>query len=127
VDSDEEGRVPLLVIDGQEVSWEKFGRMVMGFEGYHAPSTLAGGGVLIAQSAVALKRETLGRFDEDARAQSATWRNEDVEYRKDTLPPGTRSRYIDNNNGVRMHVLEAGFEDRGRPCVVLLQGFPASG
>jgi hypothetical protein len=33
-DSDEEGRVPLLVIDGQEVSWEKFGRMVMGFEGW---------------------------------------------------------------------------------------------
>jgi hypothetical protein len=26
--------VPLLVIDGQEVSWEKFGRMVMGFEGW---------------------------------------------------------------------------------------------
>ncbi len=33
-DSDEEGRVPLLIIDGQEVSWEKFGRMVMGFEGW---------------------------------------------------------------------------------------------
>jgi hypothetical protein len=33
-DSDEDGRVPLLVIDGQEVSWEKFGRMVMGFEGW---------------------------------------------------------------------------------------------
>jgi pimeloyl-ACP methyl ester carboxylesterase len=85
---------------------------------------LQGAGVLIAQSAVASKRETLSRFDEDARAQSATWRNEDVEYGKDTLPPGTRSRYIDNNNGVRMHVLEAGFEDRGRPCVVLLHGFP---
>jgi hypothetical protein len=33
-DSDEEGRVPLLVIDGQEVSWEKFGRMVMAFESW---------------------------------------------------------------------------------------------
>jgi hypothetical protein len=33
-DSNEEGRVPLLVIDGQEVSWEKFDRMVMGFEGW---------------------------------------------------------------------------------------------
>ncbi len=33
-DSNEDGRVPLLVIDGQEVSWEKFGRMVMGFEGW---------------------------------------------------------------------------------------------
>jgi hypothetical protein len=33
-DSNEDGRVPLLVIDGQEVSWEKFGRIVMGFEGW---------------------------------------------------------------------------------------------
>jgi alpha-beta hydrolase superfamily lysophospholipase len=51
-------------------------------------------------------------------------RNENVEYGHDTLPLGIRSRYIDNNNGVRMHFLEAGFEDRARPCVVLLHGFP---
>jgi pimeloyl-ACP methyl ester carboxylesterase len=50
--------------------------------------------------------------------------NAAVEYRPDTLPPGIRSRYVDNNNGVRMHILEAGFEERGRPCVVLLHGFP---
>jgi pimeloyl-ACP methyl ester carboxylesterase len=51
-------------------------------------------------------------------------RNENVEYGHDTLPLGIRSRYIDNNNGLRMHFLEAGFEDRARPCVVLLHGFP---
>jgi hypothetical protein len=33
-DSAEDGRVPLLVIDGREVSWEQFGRMLMTFEGW---------------------------------------------------------------------------------------------
>src|SRR5713226_5581504 len=51
-------------------------------------------------------------------------RNESVEYGKDTLPRGIRSRRVDNNNGVTMHVLEAGFEVPGRRCVVLLHGFP---
>jgi len=40
------------------------------------------------------------------------------------LPPGIRSRYVENINGLRMHVLEAGFETHGRPCVLLLHGFP---
>ncbi|MEQ1806454.1 MAG: alpha/beta hydrolase [Burkholderiaceae bacterium] len=41
------------------------------------------------------------------------------------LPAGIRSRFIDNGNGLTMHVLEAGFEeDATRPCVVLLHGFP---
>jgi len=40
------------------------------------------------------------------------------------LPPGIRSRFVDNVNGLRMHVLEAGFEVRGRPAVVFLHGFP---
>jgi pimeloyl-ACP methyl ester carboxylesterase len=39
------------------------------------------------------------------------------------LPPGIRARFLDNINGLRMHVLEAGFETKGRPCV-LLHGFP---
>jgi hypothetical protein len=33
-DRSEDGRVPLLVIDGQEVSWYKLGRMLMTFEGW---------------------------------------------------------------------------------------------
>jgi hypothetical protein len=33
-DSAEGGRVPLLVIDGREVTWEEFGRMLMTFEGW---------------------------------------------------------------------------------------------
>jgi pimeloyl-ACP methyl ester carboxylesterase len=40
------------------------------------------------------------------------------------LPPGIRSRFIDGINGLRMHVLEAGFETADRPCVLLLHGFP---
>jgi len=40
------------------------------------------------------------------------------------LPPGVRSRLVDNGNGLSMHVLEAGFDPPGRPCVLLLHGFP---
>lgn len=40
------------------------------------------------------------------------------------LPPSIRSRTVDGINGLRMHVLEAGFETRGRPCLLLLHGFP---
>jgi pimeloyl-ACP methyl ester carboxylesterase len=41
-----------------------------------------------------------------------------------TLAQGIRSRFIDNINGLRVHVLEAGFEGTGRPCILLLHGFP---
>lgn len=40
------------------------------------------------------------------------------------LPATIRSRHVDGINGLRVHVLEAGFETRGRPCVLLLHGFP---
>ncbi|HLG80680.1 MAG TPA: alpha/beta hydrolase [Bradyrhizobium sp.] len=40
------------------------------------------------------------------------------------LPSSIRSRTVDNINGLTMHVLEAGFETRGRPCILLLHGFP---
>ncbi|MGA8382932.1 MAG: alpha/beta fold hydrolase [Stellaceae bacterium] len=40
------------------------------------------------------------------------------------LPAGIRSRFVPGINGLRVHVLEAGFEQRGRPCVLLLHGFP---
>src|ERR1043166_6452419 len=41
-----------------------------------------------------------------------------------TLPRGIRARFVDNINGLVMHVLEAGFEAEGRPCLLLLHGFP---
>jgi pimeloyl-ACP methyl ester carboxylesterase len=40
------------------------------------------------------------------------------------LPPGIRSRFVDGINGLRMHVLESGFETKSRPCILLLHGFP---
>ena len=40
------------------------------------------------------------------------------------LPSTIRSRFVEGINGLRMHVLEAGFETKGRPCVLLLHGFP---
>ncbi len=40
------------------------------------------------------------------------------------LPASIRSRYVDDVNGLTMHVLEAGFETKGRPCLLLLHGFP---
>jgi len=40
------------------------------------------------------------------------------------LAPGIRSRLVENINGLTMHVLEAGFDNTDRPCVLLLHGFP---
>src|SRR5947209_1908361 len=40
------------------------------------------------------------------------------------LPPGIRSRFVEDVNGLAMHVLEAGFETPDRPCLLLLHGFP---
>jgi alpha/beta hydrolase fold len=45
-------------------------------------------------------------------------------YSADVLPAGIRSRFVENINGLRMHVLEAGFSPKGRPAVLLLHGFP---
>jgi pimeloyl-ACP methyl ester carboxylesterase len=44
-------------------------------------------------------------------------------YSASILPAGIRSRFVDNVNGLRIHVLEAGFGGN-RPGVVLLHGFP---
>jgi len=42
----------------------------------------------------------------------------------DVLPPGIRSRVLDNINGIRVHVLDAGFAVANRPAVLLIHGFP---
>ena len=39
-----------------------------------------------------------------------------------TLPTGVRARFVENVNGLRMHILECG--ERHRPCLLLLHGFP---
>jgi pimeloyl-ACP methyl ester carboxylesterase len=40
------------------------------------------------------------------------------------LPAGVRARFLDGINGLRVHLLEAGYETAGRTCVLLLHGFP---
>jgi pimeloyl-ACP methyl ester carboxylesterase len=40
------------------------------------------------------------------------------------LPPGVRSRIVNNGNGCRMHILEAGEPAARGGCVLLLHGFP---
>ena len=40
------------------------------------------------------------------------------------LPAGIRSRLVHNINGLTMHVLEGGHAAAGRPCLLLLHGFP---
>ena len=40
------------------------------------------------------------------------------------LPSGIRSRFVNDVNGLRMHILEAGYESIDRPLVLLLHGFP---
>ena len=40
------------------------------------------------------------------------------------LPAGIRTRMVNNNNGLTVHILEAGFETSGRQAVLLLHGFP---
>jgi pimeloyl-ACP methyl ester carboxylesterase len=40
------------------------------------------------------------------------------------LPDGIRSRYVDNGNGLNVHVLEAGADEPSRPLLLLLHGFP---
>jgi pimeloyl-ACP methyl ester carboxylesterase len=45
-------------------------------------------------------------------------------YGNGTLPAGIRSRAVATVNGMTVHVLEAGFEESGRPVVLLLHGFP---
>jgi pimeloyl-ACP methyl ester carboxylesterase len=45
-------------------------------------------------------------------------------YGNTALPDGIRSRFVNDINGLTLHLLEAGFEAKGRPCVLLLHGFP---
>ena len=57
-------------------------------------------------------------------SDAGAYENDSVQYGRRTLPRGVRSRRVDTNNGVVLHILEAGFETLGKPCVLLLHGFP---
>ncbi|HEV2187322.1 MAG TPA: alpha/beta hydrolase, partial [Stellaceae bacterium] len=40
------------------------------------------------------------------------------------LPAGIRARFVERVNGLKIHILEAGHDKPGRPCILLLHGFP---
>ena len=50
--------------------------------------------------------------------------NDTPTYGAGTLDEGIRCRFVQGVNGLNMPLLEAGFEEPGRPCVLLLHGFP---
>ena len=50
--------------------------------------------------------------------------NQNVAYGEATIPSGIRSRFVNNINGLTVHMLEAGFDNNDRPCILLLHGFP---
>ena len=57
-------------------------------------------------------------------ATKARAANADVAYGQATLPASIRSRFIQNVNGLTVHMLEAGFQTPNRRCLLLLHGFP---
>jgi len=75
-------------------------------------------GAITATVAAAVWRPSL------AHAADGVQQREPGPYESAVLPPGVRSRLLDNINGIRVHVLEAGFETRNRPGVLLVHGFP---
>src|SRR6187549_1797658 len=55
--------------------------------------------------------------------------NEIAALSQSILPSGIRSRFVRDVNGLKMHILEAGFEagagnGNGKPAILLLHGFP---
>ena len=70
---------------------------------------------------------SLGAASVAARRLPAQPTGPDIElapYPSEWLPYGVRSRFVENINGLRVHVLEAGYETPNRPALLLLHGFP---
>jgi pimeloyl-ACP methyl ester carboxylesterase len=85
--------------------------------------TMSRRGFVAAASAAALSAASLAAGE----ARSAIVRTDIatlVPYGNGTIPAGIRARAVSNNNGLTVHFLEAGFEQPGRPAVLLLHGFP---
>jgi pimeloyl-ACP methyl ester carboxylesterase len=72
----------------------------------------------------AMAAAAYGSVGTQRRAQAAIVQTDAANLPPLPLPAGIRSRYVSNINGLTFHLLEAGFEERGRPCVLLLHGYP---
>jgi pimeloyl-ACP methyl ester carboxylesterase len=76
--------------------------------------------ILTATTAAAV----YGTMDMQRQANGAIVQTDTAKLPPLPLTTGIRSRYVSNINGLTFHVLEAGFEEKGRPCVLLLHGYP---
>ncbi len=67
---------PFLVIDGQEISWDDFGRMLMAFEGWQftiqSPSRLAGQSLM--PCAVPVTLSAVSAAEGDGEPTGVAWR-----------------------------------------------------
>lgn len=79
---------------------------------------------LTGVAAAAVAPHALGQAHPSAAPSAARAAETPSGYERAPLPPGIRSQFVDHINGLRVHYLEAGFETKSRPCVVLLHGFP---
>lgn len=100
------------------VTRRQFGAGLVAILASGATAKLTRAAELPTRSASAEGKPAGGRHSAESRERDS------AAYGQATLPPGIRSRFVDNSNGLTMHVLEAGFEDQDRPCVLLLHGFP---
>jgi pimeloyl-ACP methyl ester carboxylesterase len=80
-------------------------------------------GLAGAASMAAISSGTLGSSAKNG-VLAAEKKDEPGPYPEGVLPSGVRSRFVHGINGLRLHVLEAGYESGGRPGVLLLHGFP---
>ena len=80
--------------------------------------------LLEGMAAVALAPIAVTRSASGLRAQTQPTAGSIGPLSPSVLPAGVRSRFIDNVNGLRMHVLEAGYETPSRPAVLMIHGFP---
>jgi hypothetical protein len=79
-------------------------------------------GFAAAAPLTAVATRALAGLPDSVMADTGT--NVPAPYAKEVLPSGVRSRFVHGINGLRMHVLEAGYEDDSRPGILLLHGFP---
>ncbi len=95
-------------------------QMIQGLAAMAPAAALVGGG----PGRRSLVAATIGSSSGTSTTGSSATPQEIGPLSASVLPDGIRSRFVDNINGLRVHVLEAGFEGGRRPGLLLLHGFP---
>jgi pimeloyl-ACP methyl ester carboxylesterase len=91
----------------------------LGDSGFTRRHLIQGAAAILFQTVAA----SFARAVQTHKQPTARKEGEATPYSPAILPEGIRSRFV-NVNGLRMHVLEAGFQVEHRPGVLLLHGFP---